>query len=265
MTEPVLPSLIDANPDYVAAKIAEIRSIAEKNRIDAETSKMKGLAEEMKLREEARKFAAEADQAQLVTAKYQIDYDRENHKRQKELSSDEFYHRYMFDEGVAEPSVRQCITQLSEWERMAGSEKLVIEMVIDSPGGSIFDGFHLIDYIRSMQSHGHVINTTALGMSASMAGVLLQVGTTRRMAANSMLLIHEAQFHAYGSYGNVMDEVEMVRKLHEKILSLYATRAQQAKGDAAMTKAQLAKRWQRTDFWLDAIESEKYGFVDEIV
>lgn len=225
---------------------------------EAEAARTSGLAEAAKLDAETRQLTTDHELAKINLA-------REHHRRAKELATDEFHFRYLFNDQVTESSAQKCVQQLSQWERRAGGQKLTIALDIDSPGGSIFDGLHLFDYIRAMQSRGHVIDTTAYGMAASMAGVLLQVGNTRRLSMNSALLIHEAQFIAYGSFGSVMDEVELVKMLHERILDIFATRAKEAKGSRAMTKAQIKRRWHRKDWWLSAEEAEKYGFVDEVV
>lgn len=236
---------------------------AEAAKLDAEA--LQHQAEAAKATAEARKMEAEALEAEHKARLAQIALEREEHKRRKELVADEYFYRFLLDEAIGDASVKKAIKQLAEWERMAGGNPITVEVVIDSPGGSVFDGFHLLDYIRDMQRRGHTVNTTALGMAASMGGVLLQVGDTRRMSSNSMMLIHEAQFMAFGSWGNVVDEVELVRKMHDRILELFATRAKQAKGTRAMTKAQIKRKWHRKDWWLTAQEAERYGFVDEVI
>ncbi len=184
------------------------------------------------------------------------DADRERERRQEELAAHKYHHVYLFDKQVDEASVKACIQQLTTWERTSDGP-ITVELVIDSPGGSVFDGFHLIDYIQRLHSAGHTVDTTAYGMAASMAGVLLQVGKTRRMGANALLLIHEAQFAAMGSLGDVEDRVKMVEIMHNRILELFASRSK-------MSKAAIKSRWRRRDWWLSAQDSLRNGFVDEV-
>ncbi len=205
---------------------------------------------------EARKVTAEAEAAELTLVKAQFDVDREVEKRKEELAANKHHYTYLFDKEVGEASVKDAVKQLAIWERNA-TEPLTIELVIDSPGGSVFDGFHLIDYIDRLQAQGHVVNTTAYGMAASMAGVLLQVGQTRRMGKNALILIHEASFGAMGSFGKVEDQVKMVELMHNRILELFASRS-------TLSKAKIKNRWSRKDWWIDAQESKKLGFIDEI-
>lgn len=205
---------------------------------------------------EARKTLAEAVEAEAKAAKAKIELDREQHKRQKELAADEFFHTYLFDKEVSEASVKTCIKQLAEWERST-KKKLEIDLQINSPGGEVFAGFALIDYIGGMHTRGHVVNTIAYGMAASMAGVILQAGKSRAIGTNALLLIHEAQFGAFGSFGKVEDQVKMVELMHDRILALFASRSN-------LSKTQIKNRWRRRDWWINAEECLKHGFVDAV-
>ena len=205
---------------------------------------------------EMRKTIAEAIEAEAKAAKATIELERERHKRIKELAADEFHHTYLFDKEVAEASVKACIKQLAEWER-CNEQPLTIELVINSPGGEVFNGFALIDYIISMQAREHTVNTIAYGMAASMAGVILQVGNSRAMGANALMLLHEGSLGAMGDFGKVEDRVALMKLMHERILSLFVSRS-------SVSRRFITSKWHRTDWWLTADECLKHGFVDEV-
>ena len=232
--------------EEVAANVAKTTAEADAAKAAAEKS-----------RAEARKETALAKDAELKLIAAQHEADRASEKRRDELAADKFHHTYLFDKDVNEATVKACINQLSNWERSSTSP-LTVELVINSPGGSVVDGFALIDYIVAMHSRGHTVNTTAYGMAASMGGVILEVGKTRRMGSNAVLLIHEAQFGAVGSYGEIQDRVKLVDIFHERILKLFTDRA-------TVSKQFIKSHWTRTDWWLNADSSLKYGFVDEVV
>lgn len=201
-----------------------------------------------KLLAEARKAVADADYAELVV-------ERDQEKRRDELAANHHHKVYVFDQDVNETSVKRCIQQLNTWARQdAGCD---IEIQINSPGGSIFDGFALIDFIRDLQAKGHKVTTLAYGMAASMGGVLLQVGDNRVMGANCLLLIHEGSLGAVGDFGKVEDRVKLMELMHERILDLFAERSK-------VSKAFIKRNWQRRDWWLDADTALKHGFVDAI-
>jgi len=213
------------------------------------------LVEAEKLRAEAREVSARADNEESAAATSRILYEREAEKRAKELAANEHHHVYVFDESVSEGSVKKCINQLTLWARQ--KPDCEIELQINSPGGSVIDGFALIDFIRDLREKGHEVTTVAFGMAASMAGVLLQAGDKRVMGANCLLLIHEASYGISGDHGDVEDRVEMVKIMHDKILSLFAERS-------SLNKAQIGRKWRRKDWWLPAEIALKHGFIDEV-
>lgn len=230
---------------------------AEKARAEAEAALINARANAAKLAAEARLASAEAEDAELKLLKGRNDRDREREKREEELAGHKYHHVYLFDKEVTEGSVKECIRQLVTWERTA-SEPITVELVIDSPGGSVFDGFSLVDHVAGMHQRGHTVNTTALGMAASMGGVMLMIGKKRRMGANSMLLIHEIAFGAMGSMGKIEDQVALAEKLQDRIASLFAARSN-------LSKAKIRRMQRRKDLWLDSDECVKYGLVDEVI
>lgn len=174
---------------------------------------------------------------------------------QDELAADRHWHVYNFGKPVTESSVRECINQLTSWARKdPGCE---VEIIFNSPGGSIVDGFALFDFLQALRTKGHKITTSALGMAASMAGILLQAGDVRIMGRQSWLMIHEASFGAGGKIGEVEDTVEWVKKVQERILDIFAERSN-------LTKQKLRNNWKRKDWWLSSDEALELGFIDEI-
>lgn len=213
-------------------------------------------------RAEARKFTAEADQAiqeakkaSLEAASAEIDLDKKLHARKKELADDEHYRVYRFTSGVGESSVKSCMSALSVWNRI--DPKCKIEIVFTSPGGDIIHGMALYDYLQYLRREGHHLTTVSLGYAASMAGILLQAGDVRAMSAESWLLIHEASFGTSGSYGDVVDTVDWVKRIQDRILDIFAERSK-------LSKRAIKNKWHRKDWWLSSSEALKYGFCDEI-
>ena len=118
------------------------------------------------------------------------------------LTADKYHHSYQFNGTVADSTVTQCMKQLAEWERLAGDEKLDIEIVFHSPGGDVIAGMALFDFIRGMIAREHTINTMTIGMAASMAGILLQAGTLRVNGARSMGSYSRGQFRRLWKHGS---------------------------------------------------------------
>ena len=209
-----------------------------------------------KLRHESQKAHYEAKVAEIS---YKINQREED----KLLSSDRYNHVYRFTYEVMEASVADCMSVLSRWSRLdPGCE---MEVIFCSPGGSLTEGFALYDFIQDLKRKGHRVATKTVGYAASMAGVLLQAGTTRVMGKESWMLIHEGSFGIQGKANVVEDAMEWFRKMREHVVDIFAMRASDKTGKSVKwTKDFIKKNWNRKDWWISADEALEYGFCDKV-
>ena len=235
--------------------------LAEARKADAEARAADAVAQ--KQLAEAAKLEYEAEGSRLNSLNIKLQYEENKRMSDNVLAGDNYNHLYRFVTDVNDVSAQVCMTTLARWSRM--EPKCDMEIVFNSPGGSITDGFALYDYILSLRKAGHKITTRSIGMAASMAGILLQSGDVRIMGREAWLLIHEASFMTMGKVGEVKDTSEWIDKMCEHVIDIFASRASAAthkdkKGIAAFIK----KNWSRRDWWLSAEEAKKYGFVDSV-
>ena len=139
----------------------------------------------------------------------------------------------------------------------AAYPKLPITLIISSPGGSVFDGFILLDHLRALSAEGHKITTVVRGMAGSMAAVLTQAGDVRIIGPESYLVIHEPSSAAWGKTSDMIDEVDVMKRLSRQMEELFARRS---KMSAKEIKAKTLKK----DWYINAKESKTYGFCDRI-
>jgi ATP-dependent Clp endopeptidase proteolytic subunit ClpP len=173
------------------------------------------------------------------------------------LAAFEFQHIYQFSGAQSEASVKACIVELNKWHRTApGCD---IEIVFNSPGGDVLHGLALFDYIQTLRRSGHKVTTTALGMAASMAGILLQAGDVRVMSKESWLLIHEIAFGSQGKIGDVEDTVIWAKRIQQHVIDIFVSRS-----GGKLKASYLRAHWSRKDWWLDSDEAMKLGLIDEI-
>lgn len=206
--------------------------------------------------------AAEIKKLQAETAHYRA-LERRTRLQADELeeqarfrAASEYHNRiYTFDGPVQRGSVADCIGQLGLWRRQDPAQP--IQIVFNSPGGSVFDGLALYDFIQELRGSGTRVDTMALGMAASMGGVLLQAGEERVMSRHSYLLIHEVSSGAIGSMSELEDEVKFSKRLQNRLLDILAERS-------TLSADQIARKWKRKDWWLDAHEAHELGFCDEV-
>ena len=162
---------------------------------------------------------------------------------------------YTFYSAVDGESVRQCMAELGQWSRREPHAPITV--IFNSPGGSVLDGLALFDFLRQLRNAGHHITTVALGRAASMGGVLLQAGDHRVMGENAFMLIHEVSHLSSGKVSEMEDGVEFTRRLQKRLLAILSSRS-------TLSEVQIARRWTRKEWWLDATEAVALGLADEV-
>jgi ATP-dependent Clp protease protease subunit len=131
-----------------------------------------------------------------------------------------------------------------------------INMYINSPGGSVSAGLGIYD---AMQHIRCPVNTTVVGLAASMGAVLLAAGTGKRYALpNARVMIHQPHINGVG--GQVTD-IEITAK------ELIRTKERMAEILAKHTGQPIERIKEDTerDRWLSADEAKAYGLVDDVV
>lgn len=151
-------------------------------------------------------------------------------------------------------STKRVITQLAEMVRQ-GDEP--IEIIFHSPGGDVFSGNALFDYIQMVRAMGIHVTTACLGGAFSMAGLLLQAGDTRVMSPNSWMMIHEVGSGVYGKLNEVRDQADLLERIEVQGTKILAERS-------TLSVDEIRERCRRKDWWLNAEEALAYGFIDEI-
>lgn len=208
-----------------------------------------------KLRYEADKLRIEAEREQSMARVTAIALEREELAHAYEKSTDYACRVYRLSGGITANSTQSCISIMTAWSRMYPGQPM--ELVLNSPGGSVTDGLALYDELQRLRAAGHHLTTRTVGMAASMGSVLLQAGDRRVMAPEAFLLVHEIAAGAIGKIGEIEDEMNLLKRMSERILSIYAARSR-------MTAKAIAAKWKRTDWWLNATEALELGLVDEI-
>lgn len=138
----------------------------------------------------------------------------------------------------------------------AEDPKKDIIFYINSPGGSVYDGFAIYDTMQFVKCD---VQTIGIGLQASMGAFLLSSGTKgkRYVLPHSKVLIHQP---SSGTRGKVTDmEIDLkeslaLKKLLNEIL-------------AKNTGQKLSKIEQdvERDFWMTAGEAKEYGLVDKVI
>ena len=131
-----------------------------------------------------------------------------------------------------------------------------IKLYINSPGGSVTAGLAIYDTMQYLKCP---VSTICIGLTASMAAVILAAGTKGKRFAlpNAEILLHQV---AGGMQGQAADieitakQIVLMKEKLNKILSLHTGQS--------LTK--MEKDTDR-DFYLTPEEAKKYGLIDEVI
>jgi len=133
-----------------------------------------------------------------------------------------------------------------------------ITLVLNSPGGSVTDGFAIYDTIRFIQPRVRVV---CMGMAASIATVILLAADKEDRLAlpNTKLLIH--QVYLPGVVRGQASDLEITARdllaTRDKINELYAR-------ETGQPLERIARDTNR-DYWMTAEEAVDYGLIARIV
>ncbi len=94
-------------------------------------------------------------------------------------------------------------------------ERQPIRLIVNSPGGSQYEGFPLVHVIGLSRTKVITIN---VGISFSMASYILIAGHERLLLPGSVVLIHEGYFESSNSTGKAIDDARFQEEYEERII-----------------------------------------------
>jgi len=155
---------------------------------------------------------------------------------------------------ITDPVANTIIAQLLYLEREDPDKD--ISMYIQSPGGIISAGLAIYDTMQLIKPD---VSTICVGMTASMATVLLCAGAKGKRCAlpNSTIHLHQAFGGAQGQAADIEIAAREIMRMQELIRNILAKHTGQP----------LEKITHDTDrdFYLNPTQAVEYGIVDEIL
>jgi len=130
-----------------------------------------------------------------------------------------------------------------------------INVRINSPGGSVFDGLPIFNALKNSTSDIHTYND---GLCASMAGLVLLAGKTVHTANNALLMLHSPMSGCQGNAADIQQVLDMLDKVQESLIACITTRKGTTTDDIK------SKYFDYKDHWLNADEAQAEGFIDVI-
>jgi len=132
--------------------------------------------------------------------------------------------------------------------------KKPIRIYINSQGGSVTDGFALIDSVKLIKSP---ITTVIIGKACSMAGLISIIGKERYITKNAVWMVHDLSGGITGDYSGKVEYrakyISSLWKLIENHLKIYTK--------LSTEEINLARNG---ELWLNPQECLKGGVVDKL-
>jgi len=155
---------------------------------------------------------------------------------------------------IDQPTSNSVIAQLLFLEAKAPDKE--IQIYINSLGGSVSDGLAIYDTMQYIRAP---ISTISVGISASIAAIILTAGTKGKRFAlpNSRILLHQPSGGVKGVASDIEIHAEEIIKIRERLHKILSEHTNQA---LKKIKADTDR-----DFWMTSQEALAYGLIDEVI
>lgn len=127
-----------------------------------------------------------------------------------------------------------------------------ITIYINSYGGSVYDGFAIIDVMRRIKSP---VKTICIGKAMSMAALILACGDTRQATDLATIMLHQPSGGFRGTTTDMeinVKEVVRLKKIFHNIIK-------------KKTSIEDPEKELERDYYLDANEAKELNIIDEII
>lgn len=153
--------------------------------------------------------------------------------------------------GEVNSSVLEISNKIIELNRVSSEP---IYLLINSPGGSVFDGNLLLSAIQASKAPVH---TVCVGICASMAAITLEYGKTRLALDRTIVMFHDAAGALQGKVEGMNSMLQFIRRDLERTDRYIVSRSK-----LSYDQFQL---YVNQDLWLSAEDALEFGLIDAIV
>ena len=133
----------------------------------------------------------------------------------------------------------------------AVSEDIVIKL--NSPGGDVFEGIEIYNYLKDHPSN---VTVEVTGVAASAATFIVAGADEVIMNIGTSLMIHEASTFAWGNKSDIQKTLNALETIDDSILSIYSEKTGQSN--------EQLEEWMNEEKWFTADEAVEFGFADSV-
>jgi len=161
----------------------------------------------------------------------------------------------MLSEPVMPKSAQRVVSQLLYLD--ADDPRKPITFYLNTPGGSISDGFAVFDTVRYIRAP---VTTVCTGISASMGTILMLAPREKEQRVampNTRFMMHQPSSAYQGAAADIAIGAKQILKLRDRLVEIYVAETGQ--------KADRIKADINRDFWMTAEEAVDYGLCHRVV
>jgi len=158
---------------------------------------------------------------------------------------------FLYEPITHSTSSRVC-KQLITLDSVSSQQPIILN--INSGGGSVTDGFAIIDIMRTIKSP---VVTFISGMAASMAGIIACTGYKRIMTANSFWMGHEMTCGDYDYLSKIKDRSKFYDQIWQRLVEYLKKYTKLSIKDL--------NSLQHGELWLGADKCKDKGIVDLVI
>ena len=140
------------------------------------------------------------------------------------------------------------------YNQLKGIKAEKIKVMINSPGGSVVDGYAIYNMLRA---HPADIEVHIVGIAASIASVIAMAGDKICMPENSLMFIHQPLVGIQGNAEEHRKVADDLDKLSEGIMNIYMARSH--------IDRPTLQRMMDEETLLTAKEAKRFGMCDEVI
>lgn len=128
-----------------------------------------------------------------------------------------------------------------------------IVIKLNSPGGDVFEGIEIYNYLKDHPSN---VTVEVTGVAASAATFITAGANEVIMNVGTSLMIHEASTFTWGNKSDIQKTLNALETIDESILSIYSEKTGQSN--------EQLKEWMNEEKWFTADEAVEFGFANSV-
>lgn len=214
-------------------------------------------AETKKFEAETRNLNTEAIRMEWEAKSEELSFEDQHYAHRFHMNIDAHHRTYTMVGAIDDDTITELVENVNAWARMS-NDPIIIR--VNSPGGDVTAGLALYDQLKAIDQYKAPVTTVALGMTASMAGIIFQSGRERIISPNATFLIHEVSvtFGPNGVTRSEMDDINAsIARMNRRLYGILAERS-------TMSIDEIDTAAKRKDWEIDAEEAVKLGFADKV-